>query len=523
MSSPEVLRYLIGVTPGVKLLTPDSGGVSLATVNDWASLTEGEELRPQPDEWLIKTARYCLDDQIWTWIGLYQHAFQLGGKRPGGILGAGLLLRNAYVQGGHALTFLPKVVARLRALALVDGKFTRKVEDLHDFPWADHDPLLEGGIFELDDQRDRGLDPARSEQVFLDLSDGGESQFSSWYVDWAQIGRPFAGFSRMLLAGSARIAESARSIENMSAFTSHQFATASFEWMQDPPPEPAIDETAVDGAEGPQFGQPGYELGDTGAVMDWSPAAADAPRGLARFGDSGRDRGGFRDDYAAAGHGSPSATQWQWLVQQQREDRQALVGLVVAERSKQWYNGALWGGGVTAALIFLGLMLQSGGLGFSRRAPPAQSADVSAGPEHVGGPSAVAPSASNVDPADTAAIRDIVGQFFGHLEQRRYDRAAALWSSDGVPANLTESRLAEALRNYREYHAAIDTGESIAADEQGDIWVPIRVSARRRDGDQIQSQGHVVLRRDQNGSLGGAPRWRLLRIDTNDRAANPLS
>lgn len=225
MATGKVFKCLVGATPGFTVVVDGESPVPLSVLNQWASTTEG--LRPDPGEWLLRAARFRHDDEVWTWLGYYRHAYQLGGSRPGGIAAAGLLVRDGYVQGGAAVSFLTEAEALLEGAAMKDGRFVMRLEDIAHFAWPyAEEGLPEAAVRRMDGPDLAGLDPDKPEKIYIDLSDPGESVLASWYFEWAQIGPALSSYSRLFIGNTTRLAETARDVSDVRAFTSREFASA---------------------------------------------------------------------------------------------------------------------------------------------------------------------------------------------------------------------------------------------------------------------------------------------------------
>lgn len=121
-----------------------------------------------------------------------------------------------------------------------------------------------------------------------------------------------------------------------------------------------------------------------------------------------------------------------------------------------------------------------------------------------------------IDPKSAKGAGQLLQQFGGLLEQRKFGDAYRLWSDDGRASGLSEAQFAAAYDQYAEIHSEVGKpGNSEGA--AGSIYtdVPFRLYGKLKSGRSFNQLGTITLRRvnDVPGSTEEQRRWHIYKSD----------
>lgn len=107
----------------------------------------------------------------------------------------------------------------------------------------------------------------------------------------------------------------------------------------------------------------------------------------------------------------------------------------------------------------------------------------------------------------------VLQQYGGLLEQRKFAAARRLWGDNGRASGLTEIEFVEAYSKYSEIHAEVGRPGN-AEGAAGSIYteVPVRLYGKLNSGGPFNLVGTMTLRRvnDVPGSTDEQRRWHII-------------
>jgi hypothetical protein len=121
-----------------------------------------------------------------------------------------------------------------------------------------------------------------------------------------------------------------------------------------------------------------------------------------------------------------------------------------------------------------------------------------------------------IDPRSAQGAGQVLRQFGGLLEQRRFAKAYRLWSDGGRASGLTEAQFATAYDKYAEIHSEVGTpGDAEGAAGSIYVDIPFRLYGKLNSGEAFNQAGSVTLRRvnDVPGSTEDQRRWHIYKSD----------
>ena len=188
---------LVGVTDGLEICAvPD---VDAKTWHAGVEIDQGEVIL-SPSQPIYLLHRRVEQGKTVTWIGAYRKSLEIGRKRPGAYVGAGLWLRGSVRDsvGEAVLAVLARLLEQLQRLTMTDGAFTRSIASVREKVDLDSSKQDVSIIA-------KALDPAAmsiriDEAVgYLDGSERGGVTLA-WLLDWAlDEGTLFGEFSRVVI------------------------------------------------------------------------------------------------------------------------------------------------------------------------------------------------------------------------------------------------------------------------------------------------------------------------------------
>lgn len=148
-------------------------------------------------------------------------------------------------------------------------------------------------------------------------------------------------------------------------------------------------------------------------------------------------------------------------------------------------------------------------------APPA-NAPATAAPGTPGGlPDDRTPLSEPQGPIDYKTAEgagQVVQQYAGLLEQRKFAEARSLWSNDGKASGLSEAQFAAAYDKYATIHSEVGRPANMeGAAGSSYITVPFRLYGTLKSGGPFNLAGPLTLRRvnDVPGSTDAQRHWHI--------------
>lgn len=121
---------LFGISAGLEVHPLTIGEASGVQVDDaWLEISP-HDVTVKLDADLFKVYRRLVGGKLLTWIGLYRSATEIGSSRPGGYYGAGVWLHDVALPGRSICEVLVNLADQLKALALSNGKFVKRIADV---------------------------------------------------------------------------------------------------------------------------------------------------------------------------------------------------------------------------------------------------------------------------------------------------------------------------------------------------------------------------------------------------------
>ncbi len=121
-----------------------------------------------------------------------------------------------------------------------------------------------------------------------------------------------------------------------------------------------------------------------------------------------------------------------------------------------------------------------------------------------------------IDPKSGQGAGQVLQQFGGLLEQRRFGEAYRLWSDGGRASGLTEAQFIDAYDKYAEIHSEVGApGEMEGAAGSAYVDIPFRLYGKLKGGEPFNLVGPVTLRRvnDVSGSTEEQRRWHIYKSE----------
>jgi hypothetical protein len=125
-----------------------------------------------------------------------------------------------------------------------------------------------------------------------------------------------------------------------------------------------------------------------------------------------------------------------------------------------------------------------------------------------------------IDPKSAEGAGQVMQQFGGLLEQRKFGEAYQLWSDNGRASGMSETQFTAAYAKYAEIHSEVGKpGDSEGAAGSIYIDVPFRLYGKATNGEPFNMAGVVTLRRvnDVPGSTEEQRRWHIFKSDLKAR------
>lgn len=126
---PSITPCIFGTTKGFEIQTLTRIPLNVDDL-DFAITRSEVELSGQHP--CIKIFRKKVKSEIFTWIGLYWKAFEIGFSRDGGYYGAGLWLEGITVNSRDAIQVLFDLANQVEALAITNGRFEQPLLSIID-------------------------------------------------------------------------------------------------------------------------------------------------------------------------------------------------------------------------------------------------------------------------------------------------------------------------------------------------------------------------------------------------------
>ena len=133
-----------------------------------------------------------------TWIGLYRPAKEIGRSRPGGYFGAGVALVDSKAEPALIVNLLRTLVDKVRALALVDDQFAKKLIDVKSAIVLPPEYRLLKDAAQVLTQSDGGLYPGGEVGFVAEESEG-----LLELIRWAQQGESAEVFAKIFIGSNA--------------------------------------------------------------------------------------------------------------------------------------------------------------------------------------------------------------------------------------------------------------------------------------------------------------------------------
>jgi hypothetical protein len=122
-----IVPCIFGTTRGFEIIEMADLPVKMQDLI--VAVTHGE-VELSLEDTCIKILRIKISSEIYTWIGLYRKAYELGFSREGGYYGAGFWLSDTTVNASQILDVLEDLAQQIRRLALEDRKFQRPLSSI---------------------------------------------------------------------------------------------------------------------------------------------------------------------------------------------------------------------------------------------------------------------------------------------------------------------------------------------------------------------------------------------------------
>lgn len=123
----QITPCIFGTTSGFEIHTLTRLPLGL---EDLAFAIKRNEVELSDRHFCVKTFRLRVNSEVFTWIGLYRKAFEIGFSREGGYYGAGVWLAEITVDSRLAMDVLRDLADQVNALAIEGGRFQRPLSDI---------------------------------------------------------------------------------------------------------------------------------------------------------------------------------------------------------------------------------------------------------------------------------------------------------------------------------------------------------------------------------------------------------
>jgi hypothetical protein len=121
-----------------------------------------------------------------------------------------------------------------------------------------------------------------------------------------------------------------------------------------------------------------------------------------------------------------------------------------------------------------------------------------------------------IDYKSAEAAGQVVQQYGGLLEQRKFTKARLLWSNDGEASGLTPGQFASAYDKYASIHSEVGKPTDVeGAAGSSYITVPFHLYGTLKSGGRYNLVGPLTLRRvnDVPGSTDAQRHWHIEKSD----------
>ena len=172
----SITPCIFGTTNGFEIQTLTKVPLNIDSLS--FGVTQSEVELSSRDE-CVKVFRVRIKSEIYTWIGLYRKAYEIGFSREGGYYGAGLWLAGITIQTRIALDVLKDLADQVNRLALSEGQFQRPLSAIAD---EMHAPASLGPLRDSSARYLRGgLSPEAMPTAYVPIYGSPRET-----VDWAQ-------------------------------------------------------------------------------------------------------------------------------------------------------------------------------------------------------------------------------------------------------------------------------------------------------------------------------------------------
>lgn len=126
-----IILSIFGTTRGLEVINfPLSNhALPFQIENQWLEVSL-DEINLKPNQDTVQIHRRMIAGNMLTWIGVYQHIFEVGYQRRGSFLGAGAWLVNSIVPAEILLPVLKSIVVQLKDKATNQGQFTKTIDEI---------------------------------------------------------------------------------------------------------------------------------------------------------------------------------------------------------------------------------------------------------------------------------------------------------------------------------------------------------------------------------------------------------
>lgn len=125
----QITPCIFGTTSGFEIHTLTRLPLG---VEDLDFAIKSSEVELSAGDLCVKTFRLWVNSELFTWIGLYRKAYEIGFRREGGFYGAGLWLSNITVDSHLVMDVLIDLSDQVHALAIKGEDFHRQLSDIVD-------------------------------------------------------------------------------------------------------------------------------------------------------------------------------------------------------------------------------------------------------------------------------------------------------------------------------------------------------------------------------------------------------
>ena len=125
----EITPCIFGTTNGFEIHTLTRVPLN---VEDLAFGITRSEVELSDHNGCVKILRLSVKAEVFTWIGVYRKAFEIGFSREGGYYGAGVWLAGITVDARLVLDVLNNLADQVKALAIEGARFQRQLSDIID-------------------------------------------------------------------------------------------------------------------------------------------------------------------------------------------------------------------------------------------------------------------------------------------------------------------------------------------------------------------------------------------------------